>query len=90
MKGFDRPFLNDEELETVTGGRTGEIKVVINSKAPKKAAAVRSRGLLGTNNEQLMKISCPDCGEIIEVNIMTVDSIICPNPGCGEVIRFNG
>ena len=90
MKGLNRPILNDEELKTVSGGKTGEIKVVINSKVPNKAAALRSGSLPGTNNEQLMKISCPDCGEIIEVNIVTVDSIVCPNPGCGRVIRFNG
>ena len=93
MKGLNRPALRDEELEAVSGGKTGEIKVVINSKPVRKAAAARGTKLFGVGNapqEQLMKIACPECGELIEVNILTATSATCSNPGCGVTFRIDG
>ena len=93
MKGLNRPALGDEELEAVSGGKTGEIKVVINSKPVRKAAAARGTKLFGVGNapqEQLMKIACPECGELIEVNILTATSATCSNPGCGVTFRIDG
>lgn len=93
MKGLNRPALGDEELEAVSGGKTGEIKVVINSKPVRKAAAARGTKLFGVGNapqEQLMKIACPECGEVIEVNILTATSATCSNPGCGVTFRIDG
>ncbi len=93
MKGLKKAVLNNEELEAVSGGRTGQIKVNINPVAAKKKSGW-NRKLFGTANtqqEQLMKVACPGCGEVLEVmNINTVTSVTCSNPSCGCVFEING
>ena len=93
MKGFNRPVLNDEELEAITGGKTGEIKVVINARTAKRTPTLRmtKTPLTGnTQQRQMMRIACPNCSEVLEVDIINVTSVKCTNPSCGIVFDVYG